>query len=45
MKKALVYIAVLTGLFILVSNASGSGTLITDSVTGASGFEKTLQGR
>jgi hypothetical protein len=45
MKKALVYVAVLTGLYIAVANATGSGTLITDTVSGAGTFEKTLQGR
>lgn len=39
------YFAGLVGLFIVVSNASGFGTLIKEGANGAQGFTKTLQGR
>jgi hypothetical protein len=45
MKKALGWIAGLTGVYILVSHSTNSGTLIDDAFTGAGNFEKTLQGR
>lgn len=45
MKKALVIGGGLIALFLLVNNATGSGTLITDGTTGATGVIKAFQGR
>lgn len=39
------YSAVLIGLYLLVRNASGAGTVITKGASGASTITKTLQGR
>jgi hypothetical protein len=44
-KKALVYGAVLIGLYIVVVNGTNSGTVINDAVGGISTDVKTLQGR
>lgn len=45
MRKALLYGGVLIGLYILVANTTGTGTLINDSTSGATGVIKSLQGR
>lgn len=45
MKKALLYGAALIGVYILVANQTGTGTLINDSTTGATGVITALQGR
>jgi hypothetical protein len=45
MKKALLYGGVLIGLYILVANQTGTGTLITGTTTGATGVITALQGR
>jgi hypothetical protein len=45
MNKALKYFAVLVGTYIVVSKATGAGTLLTKGAAGASQFTKTLQGR
>lgn len=45
MRQALKYFAGLVGLYIVVANASGMGTLLTQGASGASTFTKTLQGR
>lgn len=45
LKTSLRYIAVLTGLYIVALNASNVGQVITQGASGASTFEKTLQGR
>lgn len=45
LKTAVKYIAVLTGLYIVAANASNVGTVISQGATGATGFEKVLQGR
>lgn len=39
------YSAVLIGLYLLVKNASGAGTLFTKGAAGAATVTKTLQGR
>lgn len=39
------YSAVLIGLYLLVKNASGAGTLFTKGAAGLSQIDKTLQGR
>lgn len=45
LKTAVKYIAVLTGLYIVAANASNVGQVITQGASGATGFEKVLQGR
>lgn len=45
MKKALLYGGVLIGIYILVANQTGTGTLLTDSTAGATGVITALQGR
>lgn len=45
MKKALLYGGVLIGLYILVANQTGTGTLLSDSTKGATGVITALQGR
>ena len=45
MKKALLYGGVLIGIYILVANQTGTGTLLTDTTSGATGVVKALQGR
>jgi len=44
-KKALLYGAVLIGVYLAVSYGTNSGTLITDSTTGATNLVKAFQGR
>jgi hypothetical protein len=44
-QKFLTYSGVLIGVYLLVSHATGAGTLITDISGGASKYAKTLQGR
>jgi hypothetical protein len=39
------YSAVLIGLYLLVKNASGSGSIITKGASGVATVTKTLQGR
>lgn len=45
MKTFVKYVAVLTGLYIIVAHYTGAGTLITDSAKAGSGFVTTVQGR
>ena len=45
MRQGLKYFAGLVGLYILVANATGTGTLFSQGAQGASGFTRTLQGR
>lgn len=45
MKKVVVYVGGLIGLYILVANVTGTGTLINDSTQGATGVITALQGR
>ena len=45
MRKALIYGGALIGLYILVANATGTGTLLQDSTAGATGVITALQGR
>jgi hypothetical protein len=44
-KKGVLYFFGIAALFIVVSRATGAGTLITSSFNGASTLERTLQGR
>lgn len=39
------YSAVLIGLYLLVRNATGAGTVISKAASGAATIDKTLQGR
>lgn len=45
MKKVITYTAGLIGLYLVVFYATGSGTVITQGSTGATGIIKALQGR
>lgn len=45
MKKALLYGAVLIGVYLGVYYYTGAGTLITDTTSGATGVVTALQGR
>jgi len=45
MRTALKYSAVLIGTYLLVSHATGAGSLITKTAQGAGSFAKVLQGR
>lgn len=45
MQKFLTYSAVLIGVYLVVSNATGAGKLITASGNSGSKYVKTLQGR
>ncbi|HEX3948074.1 MAG TPA: hypothetical protein VHW47_10225 [Acidimicrobiales bacterium] len=44
-KKIVTGVLIVTGLYIVVANATGSGTLLTDATTGFVKGEKALQGR
>lgn len=44
-RKVIVYSGGLIALYILVANATGSGTLLQDSTAGATGVITALQGR
>lgn len=45
LKKTLVIVGGLIALYLVVENATGSGTLITKGASGASTVVKSLQGR
>ena len=45
LRQAMKYGAVLIGLYVVVANASGFGTVFTSAANGSSGLTKTLQGR
>ena len=44
-RKVIVYAGGLIGLYLLVANTTGTGTLINDSTDSATGVIKALQGR
>ncbi len=45
MKTAIFYTAVLVGVYLIVSNATGAGQLLGAGFTGYQGSVRTLQGR
>jgi hypothetical protein len=45
LRQAMKYGAVLVGLYVVVANASGFGTVFSQGANGLSGVTKTLQGR